>query len=110
MRKLIYLAVPYSHPDPAVREARFHEANRIASQLMRDGHYVFSPISHTHPIALAGGLPTGWDFWEGYDRAILACCSKLLVVTLDGWKDSRGVQAEMAIARELGIRVETLSP
>jgi hypothetical protein len=55
---MIYLASPYSHPDPAVREARFREACRAAAKLMRLGQPAFSPIVHGHPIAVYG-LPNG---------------------------------------------------
>lgn len=109
-RKLVYLAVPYSHPDPAVREARFQAANRTAAKLMAAGDFVFSPISHTHPIALAGGLPLGWDYWEQYDRAVLACCYRFIILKLDGWMTSKGVKAESSIAEELGIEIETIDP
>lgn len=107
-KTLIYLACPYSHPDPNVRLERFECANKTASQLMRDGHHIYSPISHTHPIAVAGGLPLGWDFWEPYDRAILAMCKEVRVLTLYGWEESKGVQAEIAIAKEMGIPVSYL--
>jgi len=61
---MIYLATPYSDPDPEVREFRYREVNKAAAQLISEGHHVFSPISHTHPIAQAGDLPTGWDYWR----------------------------------------------
>jgi hypothetical protein len=109
-KKLVYLACPYSHPDRAVRVARFESANRMAAQLMAVGEYVFSPISHTHPIAEAGGLPLGWDFWEGYDRAILANCEKVVVLKLDCWYESKGVAAEIAIAREMGLPIQFADP
>lgn len=109
-RPLIYLACPYTHQDRAVRVARFEAANLAASKLMREGHYVFSPISHTHPIAEAGGLPLGWDFWEGFDRAYIGHSHKLIVLTLGGWAQSKGVMAEIAIADSMGIPVEYLSP
>lgn len=104
--ELIYLASPYSHPDRAVRVARFEAVNHLAANLMRDGLAVYSPISHTHSIAEAGGLPLGWDYWESYDRTIMAVCSRMIVFCQDGWRDSRGVQAEIAIANDLGIPVE----
>lgn len=103
---ITYLAVPYSHPDTAMRKYRFQVANQIAAALMREGEHVFSPISHTHPIALAGDLPTGWEYWQEYDRAMLAICGQLLIVRLEGWKDSLGIKGEIAIAEELGIPVE----
>ena len=46
-KTLVYLAVPYSHPDTAIRELRFYEANVAAAKLMQVGWLVFSPISHT---------------------------------------------------------------
>lgn len=109
MKTLIYLATPYSHPDELVRIARFEAVNKVAASMMRSGLHVFSPISHTHPIALAGDLPLGWEFWEAYDRAILSACGKVVVLMLDGWKESKGVTAEIAIAREMGLPVEYIN-
>lgn len=105
---LIYLASPYSHPDAEVRQQRFETVCFVASQLMRDGHHIFSPIAHTHPIALKGDLPKGFDFWEAFDRKMIAACGALWVVMMDGWRESKGVQAEIAIAGELGIPVKYL--
>ena len=102
---MIYLASPYSHADPAVLEARFQIVCRQAARLMREGHHIFSPIAHTHPIALAGGLPLGWDFWEKYDRDMLNGCEAVWVLQLDGWETSKGVAAEIRIANEMGIPV-----
>jgi len=104
--ELIYLACPYSHNDPKVREERFHQVNKVASGLMSEGYYILSPISHTHPIALSGKLPLGWEYWEGYDTLLIKSCKCVLVLQLDGWKESKGVQAEIKIAEKLGIPVE----
>ncbi len=105
---LTYLASPYSHPDPAVRQARFEAACRAAAELIRRGHLVFSPIAHSHCIA-QHGLPMDWGFWEAQDRWLLAACDELWVLKLDGWQHSRGVQAEIAIARALGKAVRFVS-
>lgn len=102
---LTYLAVPYSHPDPSIRVERFEKVNMLAAKLMQSGYLVFSPISQSHPIAEAGKLPTNWEYWEAYDRAILSACSALLVYALPGWRESKGVAGEIAIAAELGIPV-----
>lgn len=76
---------------------------------MRQGRHIFSPISHTHPIALAGSLPLGWDFWQAYDRAILRVCKRVIVLMLKGWKESKGVAGEIAIAEELGLPIVYMS-
>ena len=106
---MIYLASPYSHSDAHVREQRFRAVCRAAARLMRNGDVVFSPIAHGHPIALHG-LPTDWRFWERHDREQLARCDEVIVLMLDGWRDSEGVQAEIRIAAELGKPVRYLEP
>jgi nucleoside 2-deoxyribosyltransferase len=106
---IIYLASPYSHPDPAVREQRFHAACRAAVALLHAGRVVFSPIAHSHPLA-QHGLPGNWQFWERYDRAFLERCDEVVVLMLDGWEESVGVQAEIRIAQELGKPVRYLAP
>lgn len=109
---MIYLASPYSHNDPDVREWRFQQVCRAAAVLMYNGQFVFSPISHTHPIAVHGNLPLGFDYWEEYDRLMLKMCSELVVLMLDGWESSKGVQAEIRIMSELAkpVRYMTWNP
>jgi nucleoside 2-deoxyribosyltransferase len=106
---MIYLASPYSHVDPAVREQRFTIATRVAAKLIRAGHQVFSPISHSHPIA-SNGVPTDWTFWKAFDRRMLEACDELIVLMLDGWRESRGVQAEINLAIKLGKPIRYVSP
>jgi len=108
--ELIYLACPYTHKEHYMMVARHMLVNAVAAKLMASGKYVFSPISHTHPIAEAGAngnpLPRGWDYWEGYDRRILSCCDRIIVLRLPGWETSTGVQAEIKIGQEMGMPVE----
>ncbi|GIV04148.1 MAG: hypothetical protein KatS3mg082_2703 [Nitrospiraceae bacterium] len=106
---MIYLASPYSHPDPTVREERFHAACRAAAALLRTGHAVFSPIAHSHALA-RHGLPTDWKFWEPFDREYLERCDEVVVLMLAGWRESVGVREEVRIARELGKPVRYVAP
>lgn len=103
---MIYLASPYSHLDPAIMEQRFHTVCAIAAAMMAGGAHVFSPIAHTHPIAVKGMLPRGWEFWDAFDRHFIAHCEKVIVVKMEGWESSKGVAAEIKIAAELGKPVE----
>lgn len=109
-KKLIYLASPYSHPDPAVREARYAAVCKAAAECLREGLHVFSPIAHSHVIAQVGGISGDWQTWRDLDMAVLARCDELMVVTLDGWEQSVGVKAEMEEARRLGLPVEFIQP
>ena len=104
----VYLAAPYSHADPRVRAERFEAANRAAAALMRAGFNVCSPISHSHPISQCG-VPGDWSRWELLDRWMLRHCDEVVVLTLDGWEASKGVQAELAIAAALNLPVRHLS-
>lgn len=107
---LIYLASPYSHQSQSVMQDRFERVCRVAARLMGEGVHLYSPIAHTHPIAVQGSLPRGWEFWEQYDRKLLAACQELWIVTLEGWKESKGVAAELAIAGEMGLPVKYIEP
>ena len=109
-KSLIYLACPYSDKDRSVRISRFKAANRAAGKLMNKGLYVFSPISHTHPIAEECKLPIGWEYWQGYDRKCLSNCKKMIILKLPGWKNSKGVAGEIEIAKELGIEIGYMEP
>lgn len=77
---------------------------------MKAGHLVFSPISHTHPIALAGDLPKGWEFWKEYDISFIEWADEIQVLMLDGWEESTGVTAEIGIAHHENKPVVYLEP
>ena len=109
---LIYLASPYSHPEPEVREFRFKEACRVAGNMMRRGKKVFSPIAHSHSIEQcfeAGGME-GHRFWLDQDFAVLRHCHELHVLRLDGWEASKGIAAEVEFAAHIGIPVFYVDP
>lgn len=105
MKKLVYLCSPYTHRDRSVMADRFKIVCRVASMLMGQGHMIFSPIAHSHSIAMAGGFPRHWEFWQEYDREILSHCKEMWVLKMEGWKKSVGIKAELAIAKELGLPV-----
>ena len=107
-KKLAYLATPYTSKDWVVKENRFDKVNEVAAKLIQRGEIIFSPISHTHPIAKAGELPGNWEFWDKFDRTYLECCYKIYVLKLNGWEESKGVQAEIKIAEELDLEIEYL--
>ena len=106
---MIYLASPYSHPCPVVRYTRFTAVCRQAAEMLRCGIPVFSPIAHSHAIA-AHDLPLDWTFWQRFDRQFIEICSEMWVLTMDGWQESRGVQAEIALARVLEKPVVLVEP
>ena len=103
---LTYLACPYSHPDAAVRQYRFEQVNAVAAELIRNGHIIFSPISHSHFISTDHGLSCDWEFWKAQDEVFVTLSSRVIVLMLDGWKESVGVSAEIALAKQLRLPIE----
>ena len=51
---MIYLASPYSHSDPLVRQARFDAACRVTANLIQAGQAVVAPIVLGHPLVRFG--------------------------------------------------------
>lgn len=98
----IYLASPYSHPDPVMMVARYEAATREAGRWMANGWNIFSPIAHSHVVAERTELPKSWDYWKGVDEVFLRQAGAVFVYMLDGWGRSTGVQAEIAMAKKMG--------
>jgi hypothetical protein len=97
----IYLAIPYTY-NP---EESFRIANRVAARLMSEGHVVFSPISHSHPVAdfLPRELRTDSDWWMAQDLPFVDWAEEVHVVSIgengrELIEASRGVQMEIARA------------
>ncbi len=101
---MIYLASPYSDPDPLVSKARYEAACDRAALMLSEGLLVYSPVVFGHALA-ERGLPGDWGYWAEHNRAMLERSSSLVVLALPGWQESEGVRAEVAIARSLGLPV-----
>ena len=115
MKYLTYLACPYTYPhaDKVVRDSvqalRFNRATLASVALLRAFNWnVFSPITHSHPMHLQG-LDGDWEFWKRIDTEYLEMSQRMVVLTIDGWFESTGVQAEIKIARGLRIPVYFMS-
>jgi hypothetical protein len=104
-RSILYLAGPYSHPDPDIREERYARITAVAAQLISKGRIVFSPLTMTHPIdrLLAGHSETlGSEYWVKFDESFMEFCSEIVVVMIDGWDKSSGVAREVKFFRDRG--------
>jgi nucleoside 2-deoxyribosyltransferase len=77
---------------------------------MLEGNAVFSPIAHSHGVAdyMPEHIRLNGDFWMEQDLPLLAKCDEIVVLCLEGWEQSSGVQQEIAFARERGIPVRRL--
>lgn len=98
---ILYLASPYSDPDPSIQKMRYSFACAAAAMLMKQGHIVYSPIAHNHYIAEIGCLNGDWPAWEKQCLAMLDVCTLMIVLKLPGWKDSVGIRAETAYCAKI---------
>jgi hypothetical protein len=108
---MIYLASPYSHPDYAVRHARYEEARRhvVSHSLSHTGptdEFLFSPIVYGHQIAAEHNLRFDAKYWERFNVSLLRACTALHVLCLPGWEESNGVAAEITLADILFMEVQ----
>ena len=102
MCTLYYLASPYTHDDIRVRRHRAEVATMAAIDLLHENVFVFAPIPYNAPWEKYDREIRGdWEFWAKFDEAFIKRCDALLVLTIDGWKESVGVQAEIKIAEKL---------
>jgi hypothetical protein len=107
MTKKIYLALPYT----GLINESFKAANEIAGELINKGNYVFSPISHSHPIWIAGNKIANHEVWLRQDREFVKWCDEVHVVILgkkgkERIKQSHGVQQELKWAKEFNKKVK----
>lgn len=109
---MIYLASPYSDPDPAVRHGRYLWACRAAAVLMQQRQMpVFSPIAHSHSVARYGNLDEmDVAFWKAQDEVFLSMATEIVVLRIDGYEGSRGVAHEVNYATERGLPVTYMEP
>lgn len=102
----IYIASPYSHTDQAVRQQRFDAVCKYAAKLMSEGHNVFSPISHSHPISLHMDNSLDHDFWLKQDLSFLErWADEMVILMLPGWSESKGVDREIKAATKFNLPI-----
>lgn len=106
----IYIATPYSHPDQSIRQARYEAVTDYAAMLFNLGCNPFSPITHSHPMAERNKLKGDWEAWKEVDRQHIEWADEVYVFCQDGWENSKGVRAEIEIARTLGKPINFVSP
>lgn len=96
MKPWVYIAAPYTAPDPAENTRRAVQAGAA----LLDSDLVIPVVPHLtmlwHLIA-----PRPYEEWIAYDRHLLRRCDAL--VRLSG--DSPGADEEVAFAGELGLPV-----
>ena len=107
---LIYVASPYYHDNHYIMEERWEITSKACYIMLQAGFHIISPIMHWHPTKKLG-LQYGQvdDKLVALNVKLLNCCNEIVVLTLNGWKESLGVTAEIEYARTNNINLVYLS-
>lgn len=105
---MIYLASPYSSPDPLIVKTRYLLAKQATESMMGWGMLVFSPIVHCHELVIPHS-DGSFEFWHRYNFDMLRRADFLSVLAIPGWKESKGVQEEIKFARLAGIPLNAVN-
>ncbi|MCG9133149.1 DUF1937 family protein [Candidatus Poribacteria bacterium] len=103
-KPIIYFANPYRHKNPNVMQHRFETMRTITAQIIQEQNYIipFTPVVYTHDLSQYCEDDQDWVQW---DLQFLAKCDAMVVITLDGWEESEGVQKEIEYCKENEIPI-----
>jgi hypothetical protein len=101
--KLYYLASPYRSfygkkiPGLYKRlDKAFEAVSELAGQLAAEGVFTFSPIAHSHPIALFSELDATKDEpWYSWNVLLMEKMEGMIVAKFPGWDESKGIKFEI---------------
>lgn len=105
-----YLATPYSKY-PGGLQAAFDMACEQTALLVKAGIPVFSPIAHTHPVAMIAGMdPLDHTIWLPCDQPMMDAASGIIMVRAESWEKSYGMKVELETFTAAGKRVVWMDP
>ncbi len=91
---LWYLATPYSKYPGGIAGA-YELACKQSALLISNGIHVFSPIAHSHGIAMHGELdPLSHELWLAMDRTYMDLCYGCIFLLAESWEKSYGMDQE----------------
>lgn len=102
---MIFICTPYSHKDKAVVAERYDKVCSYIAKLLVNQEIAFSPIVYGHPIVESKLIPGTWDFWNKFCVEFLRRSTVVHVLMQAGWEESKGVQAEIELAKSLYIPI-----
>jgi Domain of unknown function (DUF1937) len=106
VKKMIYLASPHSHTNAGVRQDRYQAALNCTSWLIENGFWCFSPIIHSHNLPfLKDESKFNFEWWKEFDTETITRMDEVWVLVIPGTLESKGVRAEVEIAKLQGKKV-----
>lgn len=106
---LVYVAAPYSDSNPSIVDQRMIDYCKADAYLLSQGYFTIAPLLK-HYVKDHASLPDNWDYWKNYCKANLNHCESMIVIMLEGWNESEGVQAEIRLCYEYNIPIYYYDP
>lgn len=108
--RLVYISTPYSLYVDGI-EAAFIDSCKVTARLISAGVKAYSPIAHTHPVAIHGGLDAlDHGFWLSFNETMMDAADACAVAMMSGWHYSKGIDHEIAFFRARGKPVIFIDP
>lgn len=98
--RMLYLACPYADEDPVVRARRMHAVDVVLQRAVEAGVCVYSPLNHLDRISTRP-----YRRYYRHGLQMLRRADAVVVVKLEGWQSSTGVQLEIRAAERFGLEV-----
>jgi hypothetical protein len=102
---VIYLASPYSHPGAPVRAERARACGRAVLLLAQQNIQAFAPVFYGHELETKFKTHLSYDYWIDFGLRMMEKCAGVYVLTLSGWRESRGVRKECERAHALHLPI-----
>lgn len=102
----IYLAAPYGKTD---KDETFKAVNKAASNFIKKGCCVFSPITQGHALVQENDLPDTYEFWDEHCMEFIRECDTFVVLMIDGWQESN-LKLHLKFAENIGKDIRFVMP
>ena len=107
-----YISNPYNGTDEQ-REKRAKIAAEVCGKLLKKGVHAWSPIVHNHAMMKNYNdfsLEERRTLILDFDFSLLLASKGMIVLKIDGWKESYGVSKEIELCNEKSIPIKYLDP
>lgn len=107
-----YISNPYNGTEEQ-KEYRAKVAAEVCGKLLKRGVNAWSPIVHNHAMMKSYNeftLEQRRTLILDFDFSLLLASSGMIVLKIDGWKESYGVGKEIELCLEKSIPIKYLNP
>jgi len=95
---MIYVASPFTDPNPLVEEKRYHQALDYTNGLLNKGYVAFSPIVYGYQFHRKHGRSGDYETWLQLNNTMLFSAEEMHILKIPGWISSKGIAHEIQFA------------